>query len=138
MKSTETIRHVTVRFTEAGLHDCCVHGITEGQRRLLAAILAGDPNCGSARRDIKHLRSLRWPIQKGTGRTIELTVWYLFIRGTPHVEVIAVTDTNDAPNQRISKSAIKLIAKIAIAIRVAYSAGKVVRDHWDEIIDYFT
>src|SRR5262245_2034760 len=127
MKSSETTRHVTVRFTDAGLYDCCVNGITESQRRLLAAILAGDPNCGSARRDIKHLRSLKWPVQKGNGRTIELTVWYLFIRGIPHVEVIAVTDTKGCfEPAKVGK----LIAKIVIAIRAAYSAGKVVYDHW--------
>ena len=88
-------RTVTVRYTDASLHHCALYGINERQRRQLAAILGEDPNCGSQpKRGIKHLRSLPWPVQRPTGKTV-VTVWYVFVSGTPHVEVVAVTDTDD-------------------------------------------
>jgi hypothetical protein len=140
MKSSK-MRSVTVRFADAGLRDCFVQGITEVQRRQLAAILAEDPTSGSPRKNIGHLRCLPWPVPTRTGKTVELAVWYLFVRGTPHVEVIAICEPDDAVGDRFNTAqALKLVAKIAIAIRAAYSGGKVVKklfDHWSDFTDFF-
>jgi hypothetical protein len=130
---------VTVRYTETVLREFTVYGITKGQRRQLAAVLGENPSCGSPKRDIKHLRSLPWPVKLRTGKTVELTVWYLFVRDTPHVEVVAITEPDDADGSRFNTArALKLAAKIAIAIRAAYSGGKEVLDHWSDITNFFS
>jgi hypothetical protein len=131
-------RTVTVRYTAASLHHCALYGINEKQRRQLAAILGEDPTCGSQpKRGIKHLRSLPWPVQRPSGKTV-VTVWYVFVSGTPHVEVVAITDTDDVGARFNTARALKLVLKIAIAIKAAYSMGKEVVNHWSDIANLFS
>ena len=131
-------RTVTVRYTDASLHQCALYGINEKQRRQLAAILGEDPTCGSQpKRGIKHLRSLPWPVQRPTGKTV-VTVWYVFVSGTPHVEVVAVTESDDVGARFNTARALKLTVKIAIAIKAVYSTGKEVVNHWSDIVAFFS
>ena len=53
-----------------------------------------------------------------------MTVWYVFVSGTPHVEVVAISDTDDVSARFNTARALKLVLKNAIAIKAAYSVGK--------------
>jgi hypothetical protein len=51
--------------------------------------------------------------------------------------VIAITEPGEAGDRFNTVRAFKLVTKIAIAIRAAYSGGKEVYDHWSDITSFF-
>lgn len=124
---------VTVRFTETFL--CSSKRVlSESDLRLISAMLANEPYCGSPSKDIEHLRCLTWPQNEEGYRC---NIWYLAYPGSPHIDVVALTDVNDAvaDSESLSKARLKVF-RIGILIRAAYRLYKTVRDNIDDFPDF--
>jgi hypothetical protein len=119
---------VSVRFTETFLRDSA-EVLTDDELQLLALVLAENPSCGKVQGEIRHLRRLAW-----THDATVWSVWYLYYQGTPHIEVVALTEpgaevANDATSMR---RATWWVLRIGFGLRIAYRAYRFVREHWPD------
>jgi hypothetical protein len=125
---------VSIKFSETFLTDSR-EALSEDELRSIASLLAENPYCGSPSKEIEHLRSLPWPrSDEGSARW---QVWYLTYPEIPHIEVVALTTSDDPASSDIEiRHAVWKVLRIGMFLRLLYKAYKLIRDNVEHLPDF--